>query len=109
MYTQKISNHIALIIPRITGLHVLRLILGNEDPLDKKIKDKEILEEALPDYHKVLTTREPLKNFADPELCGKWKVKHPSPHSDVRSVKSCCSTGSDRVIKSSSFHIQSDY
>jgi hypothetical protein len=39
------------------------------------MKDKEILEESLPEYHKVLTTREPLVNFCDPELCGKWKVR----------------------------------
>jgi hypothetical protein len=50
-------------------------MVGNEDPLEKKMKDKEILEEALPDFHTLLTTREPLKNFADSELCGKWKVR----------------------------------
>jgi hypothetical protein len=74
MYTQKISNHLALIIPRIAHRSSGGLMVGNEDPPDKKTKDKEILEEALPDFHTVLTTREPLKNFADSELCGKWKV-----------------------------------
>jgi len=84
-------------------------MLGNEDPPDKKIKDKEILEETLPGYHAVLMTREPMLNFADPELCGKWKVGFHSDQSDDRSVKSYYNIGLDREIKSSSFRIQSDY
>ena len=84
-------------------------MLGNEDPPDKKMKDKEILEETLPSCRHVLTSREPMLNFADPELCGKWKVGSRSDQSDVRSAKSYCNIGLDREIRSSSFRIQSDY
>jgi hypothetical protein len=50
------------------------LISGNEDPPEKKAKDLEILETALPDQSYFLRTREPMLNYADAELCGKWKV-----------------------------------
>jgi hypothetical protein len=49
-------------------------MLGNEDPLEKKAKDQDILDIALPEQSHFLCTREPMLNYADPELCGKWKV-----------------------------------
>src|SRR5271155_3223945 len=72
-YVQKLSNHLALLIPRIHP-SMKRLISGNEDPPDKKAKDLDILETALPDQSHFLRTREPMLNYADAELCGKWKV-----------------------------------
>jgi len=84
-------------------------MLGNEDPPDKKMKDKEILEETLPSCRRVLMTREPMLNFADPELCGKWKAGSHSDQSDFRFAKSCYNIGLDQEIKSSFFRIQSDY
>ena len=53
------------------------LTLGNEDPSEKKAKDQDILETALPQQSHFLRTREPMLNYADSELCGKWKVLHP--------------------------------
>jgi hypothetical protein len=49
-------------------------VVGNEDPLEKKAKDQDILDIALPEQSHFLCTREPMFNYADPELCGKWKV-----------------------------------
>ena len=74
MCVQKLSNHLALLIPRIP-LGKVCLISGNEDPPDKKAKDLDILETALPDRSYFLRTREPMLNYADAELCGKWKVE----------------------------------
>jgi DNA excision repair protein ERCC-6-like 2 len=73
IYVQKLSNHIALIIPRNTPPGQSN-ISGNEDALEKKAKDQEILETALPERAHFLCTREPVLNYADAELCGKWKV-----------------------------------
>jgi DNA excision repair protein ERCC-6-like 2 len=42
----------------------------------KKAKDQDILDTALPEQSYFLRTREPMLNYADAELCGKWKV-HP--------------------------------
>jgi len=50
------------------------LITGNEDGPEKKAKDQEIIDIALPEKSQFLCTREPLLNYADSELCGKWKV-----------------------------------
>jgi len=62
VYIQKLSNHIALLIPR------------NEDGPEKKEKDQGVLDTALPELSHHLCTREPIANYADAELCGKWKV-----------------------------------
>jgi SNF2 family DNA or RNA helicase len=62
MYVQKLSNHIAMMIPR------------NEDPPEKKAKDQQIIDVALPEQSTYLCKREPMLNYADAELCGKWKV-----------------------------------
>ena len=51
-------------------------MIGNEDPPQKKAKDQFILETALPEQSRFLCTREPMLNYADSELCGKWKVTH---------------------------------
>jgi DNA excision repair protein ERCC-6-like 2 len=71
MYVQKLSNHIAMIIPRISLKSPNE---GNDDPLEKKEKDRDLIQIALPELSDFLCAREPLLNYADPELCGKWKV-----------------------------------
>ena len=53
------------------------MITGNEDGPEKKAKDEEIIDIALPEKSQFLCTREPLLNYADSELCGKWKVLGP--------------------------------
>jgi DNA excision repair protein ERCC-6-like 2 len=50
-------------------------MVGNDDPLEKKEKDTEILDLLLPGQAYFLSTREPMLNYADAELCGKWKVR----------------------------------
>src|SRR5579862_8663263 len=72
MYVQKLSNHIGLIIPRMAVNCITNS--GNEDPIEKKEKDRDIMDVALPESSNYLCTREPLLNYADAELCGKWKV-----------------------------------
>ena len=60
---QKLSNHLAILIPQ-----------GN-DPRERKEKDREMLELAVPDQWKELyKTRDSIVNYANPEFCGKWKV-----------------------------------
>lgn len=71
MYIQKLSNHVALILPSNPPL---KFNLGNEDPAEKKAKDQQIIEIALPEHAMYYCTREPMLNYADSELCGKWKV-----------------------------------
>ena len=54
--------------------------IGNEDPPEKKEKDQFIIDTALPEQSYFLCHREPMLNYADAELCGKWKVRsHPLP------------------------------
>jgi SNF2 family DNA or RNA helicase len=48
--------------------------LGNEDSPEKKRKDQQIIEIAFPEQATYFCTREPMLNYADAELCGKWKV-----------------------------------
>jgi len=78
MYVQKLSNHIALMIPSTLPQEAL-LTSGNEDGPEKKAKDQEIIDIALPEQSRYLCTREPMLNYADAELCGKWKVCSASP------------------------------
>jgi DNA excision repair protein ERCC-6-like 2 len=98
MYVQKLSNHVALMIPRALPLDCC-LTSGNEDPPDKKAKDQYILETALPEQAHFLCTREPMLNYADAELCGKWKVGSICLRTDTRSSKNYCNTGSVREVK----------
>ena len=48
--------------------------LGNDDPPEKKARDADILQLTLAEQAHSLSTREPMLNYADAELCGKWKV-----------------------------------
>ncbi|KAI9891428.1 MAG: hypothetical protein M1814_002747 [Vezdaea aestivalis] len=60
---QKLSNHIALLIPQGTDLK------------EKQEKDLEILKIALPNQWKDLyRNRDSIINFANTEFCGKWKI-----------------------------------
>jgi hypothetical protein len=72
VYVQKLSNHLALLIPRTTS--ATALTIGNEDSAEKKAKDQNIFDIALPEQSDFLCAREPVVNHADAELCGKWKV-----------------------------------
>jgi len=80
MYVQKLSNHIALMIPRMLTCYLAKLTEGNDDAPEKKEKDQDILDIALPEQSTFLCAREPMLNYADAELCGKWKVLSLSPH-----------------------------
>jgi len=62
-YLQRLSNHIALLIPQ------------SADSKDKQAKDLELLQTAMPDQWKKLNdTRDSILNYANPEFCGKWRV-----------------------------------
>jgi DNA excision repair protein ERCC-6-like 2 len=75
MYVQKLSNHMALIIPRMYPFYPHACShTENEDPPEKRVKDQELIEISLPEKANILCTRPPLLNWADAELCGKWKV-----------------------------------
>jgi hypothetical protein len=108
VYTQKLSNHLALIVPRNLGYTSLSDV-GNEDSPDKKARDQDILDTALPDQSHFLCTREPMLNYADSELCGKWKVLPNVTLVDIRFLKSYCSIGFVREVRFSFFHIQYDF
>ncbi|KAJ5751739.1 DNA excision repair protein ERCC-6-like 2 [Penicillium odoratum] len=60
---QKLSNHLALLIPQ-----------GN-DSKERQDKDRNMLELALPDqWEDLFRSRDSIMNYANPEFCGKWKV-----------------------------------
>ena len=60
---QKLSNHLALIIPRPT------------DMKEKQEKDLLLLKATLPDkWKEICRARGTLENFANSEFCGKWRV-----------------------------------
>ncbi|KAJ9661956.1 hypothetical protein H2198_001708 [Neophaeococcomyces mojaviensis] len=62
-YLQRLSNHIALLIPQ------------SVDSKDKQAKDLELLQTTLPDQWKQLNdTRDSILNYANPDFCGKWRV-----------------------------------
>ncbi|KAJ5386239.1 DNA excision repair protein ERCC-6-like 2 [Penicillium cosmopolitanum] len=63
MVLQKLSNHLAILMPR------------QNDSSEKQEKELEMLQIALPDqWEELYKSRESIVNFANPELCGKWKV-----------------------------------
>ncbi|KAG0646712.1 Chromatin remodeling [Hyphodiscus hymeniophilus] len=60
---QKLSNHLALLIPRM------------EDLPEKQARDLEFLQIMLPDHWKDLyEARDSPQTLANPEFCGKWQV-----------------------------------
>ncbi|KAK9478913.1 P-loop containing nucleoside triphosphate hydrolase protein [Lipomyces japonicus] len=58
----KFANHLAYIIPR------------NEDAPEIRNKDMTVFKKCLPDQWERLFKREPILNYSDPQLCGKWIV-----------------------------------
>lgn len=62
-YLQRMSNHLALLIPQGT------------DPKEKQSKDLELLQIAFPNqWEQLYTTRDSIINYSNPEFCGKWRV-----------------------------------
>ncbi|KAI5849440.1 DNA excision repair protein [Morchella snyderi] len=59
---QQLSNHLANWVPT------------NEDPTDKRKAKLELLKLCLPDEWEMISRREQLPNYMDPEMCGKWIV-----------------------------------
>ncbi|KIW00756.1 uncharacterized protein PV09_07737 [Verruconis gallopava] len=60
---QKISNHLALIIP------------SKSDSEEKQSKDIEHLKTAMPDsWQELYREGHSLRTYANPEFCGKWKI-----------------------------------
>ncbi|KAI9802450.1 MAG: hypothetical protein M1825_002835 [Sarcosagium campestre] len=60
---QKISNHLALLIPQAN------------DAKDKQEKNTKLLQLTLPDqWRDLLRHRDSILNFSNPEFCGKWRV-----------------------------------
>ncbi|KAK9239584.1 P-loop containing nucleoside triphosphate hydrolase protein [Lipomyces kononenkoae] len=57
-----LANHLAYVIPR------------NEDSPQDREKAMAVLKQCLPDKWQKYYKRSPLVNYADPELCGKWKA-----------------------------------
>lgn len=63
MYLQRMSNHLALLIPQGT------------DSKDKQDKELELLQQALPDeWERLYATRDSMINYSNSEFCGKWRV-----------------------------------
>jgi len=63
MTLQKLSNHLALLIPR------------SEDSPDQQQKDLEKLEMATPDlWRDLYNTRDNIVHYANVNFCGKWKI-----------------------------------
>lgn len=62
-YLQKVSNHLATLIPQSTDLN------------EKQSKDLDILQVAVPhDWRRLYASRDSIMNYANPEFCGKWKI-----------------------------------
>ena len=60
---QKICNHLALLIPQ------------GGDAREKQEKDMQMLQDTFPEkWREMYQSRGSMKNFADPDFCGKWKV-----------------------------------
>ncbi|KAK9245973.1 P-loop containing nucleoside triphosphate hydrolase protein [Lipomyces tetrasporus] len=57
-----LANHLAYVIPR------------NEDLPAEKEKAMAVLKQCLPNKWQRYYNRSPIVNYADPELCGKWKA-----------------------------------
>lgn len=63
MTLQKLSNHLALLIPR------------TDDPREKQERDIEMLQVMLPDqWEELYRNRDSILSLSNPEFCGKWKV-----------------------------------
>ena len=63
MNLQKLSNHIAVLIPQGT------------DPKEKQDKDLAMLQSAVPEHWRDLyRSRDSILNYSNSEFCGKWKV-----------------------------------
>lgn len=83
---QQLSNHLANWIPgellRITFVTQCTLLTSarfpaNDDPQDKRIKKLELLKLCLPNDWERISRRELMRNYMDPEMCGKWVVRIP--------------------------------
>jgi hypothetical protein len=60
MTLQKLSNHLALLIPNA------------DDKLEKQERDLEFLQEMVPDlWEELYANRESIKNLSNPKFCGK--------------------------------------
>lgn len=63
MNLQKLSNHLAMLIPQST------------DSRDRQDKDLELLQVAVPDrWRELYRNRDSILNYSNPEFCGKWKI-----------------------------------
>ncbi|KPI37553.1 Switch 2 [Cyphellophora attinorum] len=63
MILQKISNHLATLIPQAS------------DTAEKQSKDENMLQIAMPnEWKKLMANRDSLIHSANPEYCGKWRV-----------------------------------
>ncbi|KZF24429.1 SNF2 family N-terminal domain-containing protein [Xylona heveae TC161] len=63
MNLQKLSNHLALLIPQ------------GSDARERQEKDLETLELAVPEqWRELYRNRDSIVTFSNPEFCGKWKV-----------------------------------
>lgn len=62
-YLQKLSNHLAILIPQ------------SGDPKEKRDKDLEMLQVAVPDqWRQLYRNPDSIINYSNPEFCGKWKI-----------------------------------
>ncbi|RPB16008.1 hypothetical protein P167DRAFT_542279 [Morchella conica CCBAS932] len=59
---QQLSNHLANWVPT------------NDEPTDKRKAKLELLKLCLPNEWEIISRREQLPNYMDPEMCGKWIV-----------------------------------
>ncbi|KAL8839389.1 MAG: hypothetical protein Q9170_001783 [Blastenia crenularia] len=63
MNLQKLSNHLAMLIPQST------------DSKDRQDKDLDLLQLAVPDrWRDLYRNRDSILNYSNPEFCGKWKI-----------------------------------
>ena len=63
MTLQKLSNHLALMIPQTT------------DPREKQERDIEMLQIMVPErWEELYRNRDSILSLSNPEFCGKWKV-----------------------------------
>lgn len=65
MNLQKLSNHLALLIP------------NSRDPPDKQERDLEFLKKMVPDeWRELYANRDSLFNLSNPDFCGKVRAIH---------------------------------
>lgn len=80
---QQLSNHLANWVPSellrtFVNQHTLLTSVrfpANDDPQDKRIKKLELLKLCLPNDWERISRRELMRNYMDPEMCGKWVVR----------------------------------